>query len=168
MIEGLKLTFSGEELRTLLEAQIQRHEQRADWWTHEQSRTPEDATEDEPLLPDHICTHEAERHVWRSRVLTFIRDHVETTETYRLDAANLESGELLPVPPGWLEQEEYEERTRVAFGLERLTKAVTGLVSTRTVDVAGRTGEVINETDEFRTTRLDLEDGPEVIVVERK
>jgi hypothetical protein len=31
-------------------------------------------------------------------------------------------GELLPEKPGWLEEEEYEERTGVGFHLERLTR----------------------------------------------
>jgi hypothetical protein len=106
MTDGLKLTFSGVELRRLLEERIADHQRCADRWTHEKSRTPEDETEDAPLLPDHICTNEAERHAWRAEVLQFIRDHVETDETYRLSASDLEFGELLPAKPGWLEQDE--------------------------------------------------------------
>jgi len=179
MIDGLKLTFSGEELRTLLDARIQQHEQRADRWTRERSRTPEEATEDEPLLPEHMCENEAERHTWRSRVLTFIRDHIESTETYRLDSAALESGELLPAIPEWLAQQEYEERTAVGFNLGRLTKSVDGLAGTATellsrqnppqlADEEPPADGVIEETDEFITRRLELGDGPEVIVIERK
>jgi hypothetical protein len=41
-----------------------------------------------------------------------------------LGAADLRFGELLPEKPGWLEQEEYEERTSVGFHLERLSKKV--------------------------------------------
>jgi hypothetical protein len=40
----------------------------------------------------------------------------------RLGEADLAFGELLPPKPGWLEQEEYEERTNVGFQLERLAK----------------------------------------------
>jgi hypothetical protein len=42
----------------------------------------------------------------------FARDraHIEFNETYRLGEADLGFGELLPPKPGWLEQEEYEER----------------------------------------------------------
>lgn len=69
MIEGLKLTFSGEELRKLLEARIDDHRACADRWAHEKARTPEDATEDAPLLPEHMCANEAERHDWRADVL---------------------------------------------------------------------------------------------------
>jgi hypothetical protein len=127
MIEGLKLTFSGEELRRLLEEGIDHHRACADRWTHETTRTSEDATDEAPLLPAHICENEAERHAWRVEVLQFIRDHLEPAETYRLDHADLEAGELLPAKPEWLMQEEYEERTRVGFTLERMTKAVDRL-----------------------------------------
>jgi hypothetical protein len=42
--------------------------------------------------------------------------------------ADLAFGELLPEKPGWMEQDEYEERTGVAFHLERLTKRVGELM----------------------------------------
>src|SRR5687767_3769138 len=127
MIEGLKLTFSGEELCTLLEARIDHHRVCADRWAHEKTRTPEDETEDAPLLPEHLCTNEAERHGWRADVLQFIHNHLEPAQTYRLCAADLEFGELLPSRPEWLAQDEYEERTRVGFALERMTKDVDRL-----------------------------------------
>jgi hypothetical protein len=66
MIDGLKLTFSGEELRTLLEVRIGHHRVCAHRWAHERTRTAEDETEDAPLLPEHICANEAERHDWRA------------------------------------------------------------------------------------------------------
>ena len=53
-----------------------------------------------------------------------IRDRIESAEIYRLAEADLHFGELLPEKPGWLEQEEYEERTSVGFHLERLSKKV--------------------------------------------
>ena len=115
MIDGLKLTFSGEELRRLLEERIADHNGAAEHWRRQQSRTPESETEPEPLLPEHMCEHEEERHVWRAEVLEFIRNHVDGRETYRLSAADLEFGELLPSKPRWMEQEEYEERTAVGF-----------------------------------------------------
>jgi hypothetical protein len=131
MIDGLKLTFSGDELRTLLEKGIRRHEEEASRWTGEKLRTTEDETEDTPLLPQHICDNEAERHTWRANVLAFVRDHVDAGETYRLSAADLEYGELLP-------------------------------------DEATGVGPDVDATDGFRTTRLDVEGGPEIVKVERK
>jgi hypothetical protein len=129
MIDGLKLTFTGKELRSLLERRIDSHKRSADHWKREQERTPEQQTDDEPLLPDHICANEAERHEWRAEVLEFIRDHIDGGETYRLSDADLAFGDLLPDKPGWLEQEEYEERTNVGFQLERLTKTAGELTS---------------------------------------
>ncbi len=105
-----------------LEQRIAEHQRRADWWSREQARTPEQQTEDEPLLPEHLCANEAQRHGWRADVLAFIRDHIDSVEVYRLNAADLAFGELLPDKPGWMEQEEYEERTSVGFHLERLAK----------------------------------------------
>ena len=124
MIEGLRLTVPGEELRRLLEQRVVEHQRRADWWKGELARAPEEQTEEHPLMPEQICENEAERHEWRGAVLEFIRDRIESAEIYRLGEADLRFGELLPETPGWLEQEEYEERTSVGFHLERLSKNV--------------------------------------------
>src|SRR5262245_14211228 len=139
MIDGLKLTITGEELRSLLDDQIDSHRRHADHWKREQERTPDQETDDEPLLPDHMCANEAERHEWRAEVLEFVRDHIDTTETYRLGEADLAFGELLPDKPGWLEQDEYEERTKVGFQLERLTKTA-GELTTAQFAIAARSG----------------------------
>ena len=129
MIDGLKLTITGEQLRTLLEQRIESHRRSADRWTHEQRRTPEQETDDEPLLPEHMCANEAARHAWRAEILEFVRDHIDARETYRLSESDLAFGELLPDKPGWLEQQEYEERTAIGFQLERLTKTAGELTS---------------------------------------
>jgi hypothetical protein len=121
-IEGLKLTFQGEELRTLLEERRQAHEAQAARWRHELTRGPEGQTEAEPLLPDQMCENEALEEEWQAEVLDFIRDHIEAEEVYRLGKSDLEFGDLLPEKPGWMKQAEYEERTALAFGLERIAK----------------------------------------------
>ena len=139
MIDGLKVTVTGEELANLLERRIESHKTSARRWQHEAARTPEEATDDEPLLPEHICENEAERHEWRAHVLSFIRDHLDINETYRLGEHDLAFGELLPDKPGWLNQEEYEERTRVGFQLERLSK-VTGEMTMAHFAMAARSG----------------------------
>jgi hypothetical protein len=149
MIDGLKLTFSGKALLTLLEQGVGRHQEKATRWAHEAQRTPEDETEEAPLLPGHICEYEAERHTWHARVLSFIRDHVDAEETYRLGAADLAFGELLPEAPGSVEQDGYEERGRVGFNLERLARSLDRL-------------------HEFRVTRIDAEGEPEIVRVERE
>lgn len=123
-VEGLKLTMSGEEMRRLLEQRIGDHQRRTHRWTHEQARTPEQQTDDEPLFPDEMCANEAERHTWRADVLGFIRDHIDSAEVYRLGEGDLAFAELLPEKPWWIEQEEYEDRTSVGFHLGRLAKKV--------------------------------------------
>jgi hypothetical protein len=153
MVDGLKLTLSGEEIRTLLEERINVHNESADHWRRERSRTPEEQTEDRPLLPDHMCEHETERHVWRAAVLAFIRAHIEASVTYRLGPADLEFGELLPAMPVSIEQDAYEERTALAFQLERLTRSVSEFAH------RGARGHTV--------TRLDIEGGPEVVTIER-
>jgi hypothetical protein len=52
MIDGLELTMSGEEFRELLAERIRVHEQRVARWKREAAPTPEEETEDEPLLSD--------------------------------------------------------------------------------------------------------------------
>src|SRR6266478_2923690 len=127
-MDGLKLTMPGEEVRRLLEQRMDDHQRRAQRWKREEARTPEEQTEDEPLLPDEMCANEAERHMWRADVLRFISDHIESAEVYRLGEADLAFAELLPEKPHWMEQEEYEERTSIGFHLERLTKKVGALM----------------------------------------
>ena len=174
MIEGLKLTIPGEKLRMLLDERIHHHQRCADRWAHEQTRTPSDQTEDNPLLPEHMCSHEEERHRWRTDVLSFIRDHIEIGETYRLAQADLDFGELLPSAPGCLAQEDFEDRTRIGFALERIAKASEGFGSLdcRLLASHESTGSQplseAEDTDDFRITRQDLENGPEVIRIERK
>lgn len=127
MIDGLKVTLTGEQIRRALDERIREHERQAERWKRELTRTPEDQTEECPCLPDHMCENEAERQEWRADVLEFIRDHIEPGEIYRLSETDLEFGELLPQKPGWLEQEEYEERTAVGFHLGRIAKEVRHL-----------------------------------------
>jgi hypothetical protein len=177
MIEGLKLTIPGEKLRMLLDERIRHHQRCADRWAHEQTRTPSDQTEDSPLLPEHMCGNEEDRHRWRTDVLSFIRDHIEIGETYRLAQADLDFGELLPSAPECSAQEDFEDRTRVGFALERIAKAVEGfgtlgyrLLPNHQIPHAGTASQPSGEAEDtdFRITRQDLENGPEVIRIERK
>lgn len=122
MIEGLKVTMTGEEIRRRLQQRIEHHERCVEHWKHEARRTPEEQTDEHPLLPDHMCENEAEQHEWRIDVLEFIREHIEPLEVYRLGPADLDFGELLPEKPASMQQDEYERENAVAFNLERLTK----------------------------------------------
>ena len=123
-IDGLKLAFRGGELRTLLDERRREHEERAARWRHELTRGPQDQTEDAPLLPDHMYENGAKEHDWRAEVAAFIRDHIDADEVYQLGQADLEFGEILPEKPGWMKQDEFEERSRVGFSLERIAKRI--------------------------------------------
>src|SRR5262249_31932841 len=72
MIDGLRLTMAGGEVRRVLEERIDNHRRRAAWWKQQQMRAPEE--EHDEAVPKEICENEAERHRWRADVLTFIRD----------------------------------------------------------------------------------------------
>jgi hypothetical protein len=99
MIEGLKLTMTGEELRTLIEQHVAEHQLKAAHWIEEAARTPDNETPETLLLPEHICENEATRHEWRAERLIFLRDHLDASETYRLDEMDLEAAGLLPEEP---------------------------------------------------------------------
>ena len=106
MIDGLKVTFTGEELRRLLEARAELHRVAAARWDSERHRTADDATQDASIFPEHICEIEARREKWRANVLTFLRDHLDTSEVYRLDMDDLKSARLLPAKPDWTDEDE--------------------------------------------------------------
>jgi hypothetical protein len=148
----------------LLQERIAHHNECAERWRYEQRRSKEDETEEAPLLPEHMCEHEEERHLWRAEVLGFMRDHIEMGELYRLGAGDLESGELLPPKPGWLEQDEYEERNAVRFHLEQLAKRADALAAGRYCAAAGSGAE---HSDGDRITRVEIENGPEIIRIDR-
>ena len=99
MINGLKLMVTGEELQTLLAQRMEQHERSAERWRRELERRPEEQTDEQPVLPEHMCACEAERHEWRVDVLGFIRDHIDASEVYRLGEEDLAFGELLPEEP---------------------------------------------------------------------
>ena len=124
MIEGFKLTMTGEEICAALNERIHVHERRAARWRYEADRTPENETDEEPLLPEHMCENEEEVERWRVNVLTFIRDHIDASEVYRLDHRDLMFGELLPEMPGWMQQDEYERENALRFGVERLYRSM--------------------------------------------
>lgn len=124
MIEGLRLTMTGEELRKRLQERVKEHERRAAWYKAEAKREPNPNDDDDFGLPEHMCEHEEQRHGWRAEVLAYIREHVEGGEVYRLTANDLEFGEILPQPSGLVSQVQYEEKHRVGFSLERIAKEI--------------------------------------------
>lgn len=126
MIDGLKLTFTGDELRRLLHERAGTHRAAVARIKLEQCSGRE-PTIDCPQLPEHIVEEMIDRHEWRSEVLDFIRAHVESAETYRLGSDDLQFAELLPEAPRWIDDDEYDSQSRLAFQVGRIATALTGL-----------------------------------------
>jgi hypothetical protein len=100
------------------------HRRDAARWQALLDGTPLEGEED-VQLPAHMCESEVDRHAWRARVFDFLCRHVEVNDTYHLVRQDLGLAELLPARPGSVEQDEYEQRTGLAFQVERLAKAVS-------------------------------------------
>ena len=124
MIDGLKLTMTGEELRKRLDQRVKDHERQAAWYKREAKRDPDPNDENDFGMPEHMCEHEEQFHAWRAKALAYIREHVEGGEVYRLTEADLAFGEILPQKPGLIEQSDYEEEHRIGFSLERIAKEI--------------------------------------------
>ena len=124
MIDGLKITLSGEELRTLLDERIGERRAAAERWDHERRRTMTAEIDDLSLLPEHICKNEADRQLWRAEVLSFLRDRLDPSEIYRIGESDAEFGELLPRQPGWMEEDECDEGTRLSFSTGRYARRI--------------------------------------------
>ena len=66
--------------------------------------------------------------------MTFIRDHICPSETYRLNEKDLAFGELLREKPGWMQQDEYRTgrrgwiraRTALAWAMVELRSLILG------------------------------------------
>ncbi len=141
MIRGLQITIRGSELSDRIAERIRMHEVTISALDARIDQRAGDQVFD-VRAEDGFKTLgelETERLQYRDRVccLTLLRDNVAREEIYALDkrdlrlaeliSTDLAFAELLPAKPGWLEQDEYEERNRVGFQLERLTKEVGAL-----------------------------------------
>lgn len=94
MIDGLKLTMSGGELRELLEARIGWHRGRVLDYARELQRQDEDDSV-EIRLPEHVVEHMRDEHESRADTLTLIRDHVIEGEVYLLGREDLIFAEMI-------------------------------------------------------------------------
>lgn len=94
MIDGLKLTMSGGELRELLEARIGWHRGRALDYARELQRQDEDESV-EIRLPEHIVEHMRDEHESRADTLALIRDHLIEGELYLLGQEDLIFAEMI-------------------------------------------------------------------------
>jgi hypothetical protein len=93
VIDGLKVTMSGEELKGKLDERIQSHARQAAHWARQLKASGSD--EDVPMRA-HIVENEIERAHDQVETLTFIRDHIIGEEIYRLGEYDLRFADLLP------------------------------------------------------------------------
>jgi hypothetical protein len=124
MIDGLKLTLTGEELRARLQERVEDHQRRVEWYRHEKTREPDPNDEYDFCLPEHQCEYGEELHDWRARALAYIAEHIEGGEVYRLSDADLAFGEILPEKPGSVRQSDFERDERIGSSLERIAKEI--------------------------------------------
>jgi hypothetical protein len=80
IIEGLKLTMTGEEIRKRLAERIKHHRQLVAHDKREATREPGPRDDCDFVLPEHMCEYEQELHGWQATALTYIREHVEGGE----------------------------------------------------------------------------------------
>lgn len=99
MIDGLKLTISGEEIRDLLAARIRTHEERAARLTEELTKSPVEERSRRERFRALVRTNRPEWHEWRATMLRFIREHVQPTEYYALDEGDVAFAELVADEP---------------------------------------------------------------------
>jgi hypothetical protein len=107
IVDGLKLTMTGVELRTLLVDAAKARVRLADHWKREAARAPDERKPgSKSPLPGRICEKEAERQEWRAEMLNFMKNHLDPSATYWLGREDLAFGDLLPEEPDWLEEDE--------------------------------------------------------------
>ncbi len=93
MIDGLKLTMSGIELRTKLDERIRWHTQcAADYGAQLNDR----GDDDHALLPTSVLEGEIGRSRDQIETLTLIREHIVADEIYLLGEFDLRFADLLP------------------------------------------------------------------------
>lgn len=103
MIEGLKLTMTGEEIRNILRDRIEGHRCSASRWREDAERSDDECSDITVCLPKEMCENAAEAAEWRAERLEFIREHIDHSEVYRLGSGDLNFGELLPPQPASME-----------------------------------------------------------------
>ena len=98
MIEGLKLTMTGVQLRSNLEVRIRFHQSGIRRMT-KQLKAPGSSAE--CPYPEHLLQSEIARAERQIEVLTFIRDYIVADEVYRLGEFDLRFADLLPEEDPW-------------------------------------------------------------------
>jgi len=103
MIEGLKVTIKGEELRKLCLSRAEFHENRAKLIEQQKQSLSENEGEDHSSDstfsnkgPEDLMRDKIRRHRSQAAELTFYADHLVLTEDYFLDASDLSKLGITP------------------------------------------------------------------------
>lgn len=96
MIDGLKITMRGEELKQKIGERIAHHNDEVRRFKAELARTPLEHTSDRPFLSASYCRSEMGRHSGRVTVLTLISSYLLADEVYLLNETDLRSADLWP------------------------------------------------------------------------
>lgn len=99
VIDGLKVTMTGAQLRHEIELRIQWHHREAQRWS-KLLEAPNRSIDDYPGSDD-MLEHELRKTRARIEALTFIRDYIALDEVYRLGEFDLRFADLLPEDDLW-------------------------------------------------------------------
>jgi hypothetical protein len=99
VIDGLKLTMTGMQLRANLETRIRSHQSEIRRMS-KQLKNPNRSIEECPY-PDSVLEGEIRRAERQIDVLTFICDYIVADEVYRLGEFDLRFADLLPDDEPW-------------------------------------------------------------------
>ena len=99
MIDGLKLTMTGGQLRSSLESRTRWYQSEVDRMS-QLLKTPGRSFE-EGRCADRVLEDEIGRAQRRIDVLTFVREYILADEVYQLGEFDLRFADLLPDDDGW-------------------------------------------------------------------
>jgi hypothetical protein len=99
VIDGLKLTMTGGQLRASLESRMRWHQSEVDRMS--QLLTTPGRSIEEARSADRVLADEIGRAQRRLDVLTFIREYILPDEVYQLGEFDLRFADLLPDDDGW-------------------------------------------------------------------
>jgi hypothetical protein len=99
MIDGLKLTMKGSELKGRVAERIRDHRDTIQRYRKARDRKPDEQTDAEPCLPEQLCDYEIACCEYSIEKLTLILDHLNEAESYLLGRRDLKFADLLPDPP---------------------------------------------------------------------
>ncbi len=99
MIEGLKLTMTGAQLRTQIDERIRWHQGEIKRMSRQVAHS--DRHVDDCTYPPGVLHNEIGRAERQIEVLSFIREYIVADEVYRLGEFDLRFADLLPDEDPW-------------------------------------------------------------------